>query len=42
MTLEYFSKLLQGNNGIEIKKDLILFNDFELYNMKTKESKKYN
>ena len=41
MTLEYFTQLLQGNNGIEVKKDLIIFNDFELYNFRTKESKKY-
>ena len=41
MTLEKFTQLLQGNNGIEVKNDLIIFNDFEMYNMKTKESKKY-
>lgn len=42
MTLEYFSQLLKGNNAIEVKKDLMLFNDYELYDMKTKKSKQYN
>ena len=41
MTLEYFNQLLQGNNAIEVAKDLFVFNDFELYNFRTKESKQY-
>lgn len=42
MTLEYFSQLLKGNNAIEVKKDLFVFNDFELFNGKTQRSKQYN
>ena len=42
MTIEHFGELLKGNNGISVTDDLIIFNDFELYNFKTKESKKYD
>ena len=42
MRVTHFSKLLQGNNGIRISDDLILFNDFELYSLKTDKSKQYN
>lgn len=41
MTLNYFGKLLKGNNGIKISDEYNVFNDFELYNFKTNESKKY-
>ena len=42
MTIEHFGKLLDGNNGIQITEDLIIFNDFELYNDVTEESKCYD
>ena len=41
MTLERFSELLKGNNGISITDELIIFNDFELFNYRTSESKQY-
>ena len=41
MTLDYFKQLLKGNNGIKISDDLIIFNDFELWNRRTDESKQY-
>lgn len=41
MTLEHFSELLKGNNGISITDELIVFNDFELFNYRTSESKQY-
>ena len=42
MTKEYFSQLLEGNNGIKITNDLVIYNDFELYNYRTEQSKNYN
>ena len=44
MTLERFNELLHvdGRNGIQIVKDLFIFNDYELYNAKTDRSKQYN
>lgn len=42
MKAEYFDKLLHGNNGIKISKDLMIFNDYELYNLTTGESKQYS
>ena len=42
MTLEHFEKLLKGNNGISISKELVIFKDYELYNYKTKKSKEYD
>lgn len=41
MKIEKFRELLAGNNGIKISKDLVIYNDFELYNYKTGESKNY-
>lgn len=41
MTIEHFGELLKGNNGIAITKELVIYNDFELYNYKTEESKCY-
>ena len=42
MKIEHFGELLAGNNGIKISQDLAIYNDFELYNYKTEESKCYN
>lgn len=42
MTIEYFGKLLQGNNAIRITDDLVIYNDFELYCYSTEESKNYD
>lgn len=42
MKIEHFGELLAGNNGVRISKDLVIYNDFELYNYKTEESKCYN
>ena len=41
MKAEYFDKLLHGNNGIKISDEWNIFNDYELYNFKTNESKQY-
>ena len=41
MTIEYFKKLLQGNNAISITDDLIIFNDFELYSFSLDKGKQY-
>lgn len=41
MKVEYFDKLLHGNNGIKISDEWNIFNDYELYNFKTNESKQY-
>lgn len=41
MTIKNFSELLAGNNGVRISKDLVIYNDFELYNYSTEESKNY-
>ena len=37
MTIDYFKQLLAGNNAIRLNDDCILFNDLELYNLKTEE-----
>lgn len=42
MTIKDFGELLAGNNGIKISKELVIYNDFELYNYNTEESKCYN
>lgn len=42
MKIEQFGELLAGNNGVRISQDLVIYNDFELYNYKTEESKCYN
>lgn len=41
MKIEYFEKLLKGNNAISISDDLIIFSDFELYSFSTREGKQY-
>ena len=41
MKIEHFGELLAGNNGVRISKDLVIYNDFELYNYSTGESKCY-
>jgi len=41
MDINYFSKLLKGNNAIRVTDDLIIFNDYELYSFSTEESKHY-
>lgn len=41
MKIAHFQKLLSGNNAVRISDDLIIFNDFELYSLKTNESKNY-
>lgn len=41
MKIAHFKKLLAGNNAVRISDDLIVFNDFELYSLKTDESKNY-
>ena len=41
MDIEYFEKLLKGNNAIRIDESTIIFNDFEVYNLITKKSKYY-
>ena len=42
MKIAHFKKLLEGNNAVRINDDLIIFNDFELYNLKDDSSKNYN
>lgn len=42
MTLEKFNQLLQGNNAIKISKELVIYNDYELYNYRTEKEKHYN
>lgn len=42
MKIEHFEELLKGNNGIKISDDLVVYNDCELYNYRTEESKYYN
>lgn len=42
MLINEFAKLLAGNNGVRISKELVIYNDFELYNYETGESKLYN
>lgn len=41
MKITHFAKLLNGNNAVRISSDLIIFNDFELYNLKDDSSKQY-
>jgi hypothetical protein len=41
MEKEYFRKLLKQRNGVEVREDLFVFNDFEVYNALTEESRKY-
>ena len=41
MTLDYFNQLLQGNNGIKISEKYVVWNDYELYNLETDESRQY-
>ena len=41
MTIKDFGELLAGNNGVRISRDLVIYNDFELYNYSTEESKCY-
>lgn len=41
MNIAHFKKLLEGNNGIRINDDLIVFKDFELYSLATNESTNY-
>lgn len=41
MRITHFAKLLNGNNAVRISSDLIIFNDFELYNLKDDSSKQY-
>ena len=38
MELKIFEKTLKNNNALRINDDLLLFNDLELYNLKTNES----
>lgn len=42
MKIAHFAKILAGNNAVQISKELIIFNDFELYNLETNESKNYD
>ena len=42
MEISFFQQLLNGNNGIKISNDLVIYNDNELYNYQTGESKCYN
>lgn len=41
MKLSHFAKILAGNNAVKISDNLIIFNDFELYDMAEDTSKKY-
>lgn len=41
MKLDYFDKLLKANNAIGITDDIVIFNDYELYNHRTKQEKHY-
>lgn len=41
MKITHFAKILAGNNAVKISDNLIVFNDFELYDMATDESKNY-
>ena len=42
MRLSHFAKLLNGNNAVKISDKLIIFNDFELYDMEADSSKSYD
>lgn len=41
MKIAHFAKLLKGNNAVRISDNLIIFNDFELYNLDNDSSKQY-
>ena len=41
MKLSHFAKILAGNNAVKISENLIIFNDFELYDMAEDTSKNY-
>lgn len=41
MKIEDFDKLLKGNNGIAVTDDLVIYNDYELYNYRTEIEKHY-
>lgn len=41
MKLSHFAKILAGNNAVKISENLIIFNDFELYDMAEDASKNY-
>ena len=41
MTIEYFGKLLNGNNGIFISDDIIIYNDFSLQDFSKNIDKQY-
>lgn len=42
MRLAHFAKILAGNNAVKISENLIIFNDFELYDMAEDTSKNYD
>ena len=42
MKITHFAKILAGNNAVKISDNLIVFNDFELYDMDKDESKNYD
>jgi hypothetical protein len=42
MDVKKFDALLKGNNAINITDDICIFNDYELYNYKTYESRQYD
>lgn len=42
MRISHFAKILAGNNAVRISDNLIIFNDFELYDMTEDEEKKYD
>lgn len=42
MKISHFAKILDGNNAVKISDKLIIFNDFELYDMEADTSKNYD
>lgn len=42
MKLSHFAKILAGNNAVKISENLIIFNDYELYDMAEDASKNYD
>ena len=42
MTIEYFDRLLQGNNAIKVDDTHYIFNDYELYSTDSKLSRNYD
>lgn len=42
MKINHFAKILNGNNAVKISDKLIIFNDFELYDMGADSSKNYD